>query len=212
VDSDGDGVLDAIECGNPPPRGCSNRVLPDSDGDGLSDGEEDSNRSGAQDPGETHVRKIDTDGDRYEDGIEQLGLATGAGAGFPTDPLDPSDPPLAFVDGDGDGLPRDTDPDDQVPDLDTDRFLDSYEATQLGTEAMLRADILPMLGDVEGNGIRDNADAQRILNFFAQVETSGTDPGRCDLDRDGVVDNADAQLSLAYFIQSLGVLPFRRSQ
>ena len=102
TDTDGDGVADGIElgvlAGIPDPDGDgplkgtaqdlfkpdtdptvnSNALLWDSDGDGLSDGEEDANRNGAVDPGETHFLKNDSDGDGVPDGDEAV---------FGSDPL-----------------------------------------------------------------------------------------------------------------------------
>ncbi|RIK80798.1 hypothetical protein DCC62_03130 [candidate division KSB1 bacterium] len=102
ADTDGDGVADGIELGvtsgiNDPDGGGplkgtnqnffrpdddpsvnSKPLLWDSDGDGLSDGEEDANRNGAVDPGETHFLKNDSDGDGVPDGDEAV---------FGSDPL-----------------------------------------------------------------------------------------------------------------------------
>lgn len=104
-DSDGDGVGDGVESGttagipdpdgNGPlsgtdralfipdadPRTNSNPQLWDTDEDGLSDGEEDSNHDGAVDSGETHFLIADTDADGLSDGDEQS---------FKSDPRNPS--------------------------------------------------------------------------------------------------------------------------
>jgi hypothetical protein len=103
ADTDGDGVADGIELGvilgitdpdgagplkgtdqnifkpDTDPSVNSNPFLWDSDGDGLSDGEEDANRNGAVDPGETHFLKNDSDGDGLADGDENV---------FGSNPLD----------------------------------------------------------------------------------------------------------------------------
>ncbi|MDC0713728.1 Ig-like domain-containing protein [Stigmatella sp. ncwal1] len=65
VDSDGDGLPDAIErdAGTDP-------FNPDTDGDGLLDGDEDANRNGRVDPGETDPKNADTDGGGVNDGEE----------------------------------------------------------------------------------------------------------------------------------------------
>jgi len=133
-DTDGDGIWDGIEIGRnsspdplcagifPPPGmlfppgsklNITDPLLIDTDCDGLSDGEEDANKNGRLDPGETDPNNPDTDGDGLWDGLE-LGItqamAMAAGTGgcpntqynecpdFPrrTDPL--------LVDTDGDGM------------------------------------------------------------------------------------------------------------
>ena len=67
-DADSDGLLDAIEAGN----GCSN-TNPDSDGDGLTDGQEVILLG-------TNCALIDTDGDTFRESLEMTltGTATGA--------------------------------------------------------------------------------------------------------------------------------------
>jgi hypothetical protein len=95
-------------------------LLTDSDGDGLTDEEED--RLG------TDKLKADTDGDGYPDDVEQLLI----GSGFdPKDPAKPAVPCNDPRDSDGDGLPNcveaflGTDP--RLPDTDGDRMLDGME-------------------------------------------------------------------------------------
>jgi hypothetical protein len=103
-DSDDDGVSDGVELGvtsgisdpdrNGPLLGTestlfkadsdpsinSNPLLWDTDGDGLSDGEEDTNANGAVNAGETHFLIADTDKDGVSDGDE---------ISFKSNPLDP---------------------------------------------------------------------------------------------------------------------------
>ncbi|WP_093517313.1 Ig-like domain-containing protein [Stigmatella erecta] len=100
-DSDDDGILDGTERGvtadtapsgtdpsspnfrpDADPLSKTDPRKADTDGDGLSDGEEDKNHSGAIDPGETDPNKADTDEGGVNDGEEV------AGGG---DPLDPTD-------------------------------------------------------------------------------------------------------------------------
>ena len=175
--------------------------LPDSDGDGLWDGVEDANLNGIHlEPGETDPRHRDTDRDGYEDGIEVLLLAS--------DPLDSGSPDIPFEDADGDALPDFLDPDSLNPDTDGDRFLDGYEAVVLGLPAVTDPNLKPTLGDVDANGVWDNADAQLILNFFGNLENPSTfDFTRTDLDRNGIIDNADAQQSLNFFGNAIPYLP-----
>ncbi len=67
-DTDGDLILDLVE----ERSGCQNPNLTDSDGDGLSDSEEDNNRNGIHELAlnETSACNADTDGDKMSDGWE----------------------------------------------------------------------------------------------------------------------------------------------
>lgn len=67
-DSDQDGLPDQVEKGAENPTDPQN---PDTDGDGLADGQEDINRNGRVDEGETDPNKQDTDGDGTADGQDQ---------------------------------------------------------------------------------------------------------------------------------------------
>ena len=69
-DADEDGLPDELERSGENPTDPAN---PDSDGDGLLDGEEDRNRSGSVDPGETDPNNPDTDGDGIPDAEEAAG-------------------------------------------------------------------------------------------------------------------------------------------
>ncbi|WP_434387203.1 Ig-like domain-containing protein [Melittangium boletus] len=62
VDSDGDGIPDSVEIANG-----TDPNNPDTDGDGLKDGEEDKNQNGKVDPGESDPLKADTDGGGVND-------------------------------------------------------------------------------------------------------------------------------------------------
>jgi tetratricopeptide (TPR) repeat protein len=80
-DQDRDGLPDEVERSGANPTDPTN---PDTDGDGLLDGQEDANHNGQVDPGETDPNKADSDGDGKSDGEEagQAGAAAGA-AGQP---------------------------------------------------------------------------------------------------------------------------------
>ena len=84
IDTDQDGLPDAMEFDNK----CTYKTNPDSDGDGLKDGEEDANKNGIVDVNETDPCNPDTDGDGLSDGEEVLI--------YHTNPLNP--------DTDGDGV------------------------------------------------------------------------------------------------------------
>jgi hypothetical protein len=200
ADTDDDRVCDDQEDGNPPTPGRSSRYLPDSDGDGLTDGIEDVNRNGIHDAGETLTRVRDTDADGWGDGVEVL-LAE-------TDPVDAGDPGTAPVDADSDGLPANLDPDEGVNDLDADRYTDGYEAVQLDLAAVSDAASNPPLGDVDQNAVLDNADSQLILNFFGrQPLPPDFTPMRADVNRDAFIDNSDSQISLNFFARVQPVFP-----
>ena len=102
VDSDGDGLADALENNS-----CTSATDADSDDDGLDDGVEDANQNGAQHNGETDPCMPDSDDDGLQDGTE-LGITS---AGADTDPaifIPDSDPATTTLqlndDSDDDGL------------------------------------------------------------------------------------------------------------
>ena len=86
-DTDGDGIWDGIEVGrisspDPlckyafpknllPPDWTTSPIRQDSDCDGIADGDEDKNKNGREDPGETDPNNPDTDGDGLWDGLEK---------------------------------------------------------------------------------------------------------------------------------------------
>ncbi len=97
-DSDGDGIPDSVERESQYLGGATNPFDPDTDGDGLWDGQEDANRNGRRDGndptdrnsdwgrgGETDPTRSDTDGGGTDDRTERW---------FGRDPLDPSDDQL----------------------------------------------------------------------------------------------------------------------
>ncbi|HEY3450839.1 MAG TPA: adventurous gliding motility lipoprotein CglD [Myxococcales bacterium] len=122
ADTDGDGLLDGMEVGvttNPDTANCKSFVADsdpasrtdplrvDSDCDGVRDGDEDKNKNGKVDPGESDPNKRDTDGDGLTDGVE-TGVATNPDAtNCPAVVLDAdggkskSDPTNPDSDGDG---------------------------------------------------------------------------------------------------------------
>ena len=79
VDTDEDGLSDSVEA-----RYGTDPHNPDTDADGLLDGQEDRNHNGVFDPGETDARDDDTDDDGYSDGYELAEFS---------DPLNPDSVP-----------------------------------------------------------------------------------------------------------------------
>lgn len=121
IDTDGDGLFDALEAGL-----CTNPLDSDSDDDGLADGAEDADADGVVDPGETDPCNADSDADGIQDGTE-LGATAGV-----ADP-DGSGGPLLGTDigifvPDADPLTTTLPTDD---DTDNDSFLDGAEDTNL---------------------------------------------------------------------------------
>lgn len=203
ADLDGDGLADPVE-GWPPFPVQSNRLLADSDGDGLSDGAEDANRSGGREPAETSTRRRDTDGDGASDGFEvrQLG----------TDPLERS-VPAAWVDQDADGLPVPYDVQDNDTDSDNDRFMDGYEVDALGLGAERQGNLRPTLGDLNRDGLVTNVDAllaqTLFLDLIPPVSPAFGDKGfsNGDPNLDGNISNVDALLLQAFFLWLVEELP-----
>ena len=180
TDTDKDGLADANEV-----PWCTSETDPDSDDDGLCDGDtqvlagatvvcqkgEDLDRDGIVDPAETNPCLADTDGDGLSDGAEKLTYYT--------------DPRLTDTDGDGEGdyleavtrpclneLVADTDSDglnDGAEDADHDGILDPSESD-------------PCAADSDGDG----------LNDYSEVITWLTNPRSPDTDGDGVGDFVEA--------------------
>jgi len=73
ADSDGDGISDGVEDTNKNGKvdaGETDPLKKDSDGDGIEDGVEDKDKDGQVDPGETDPTKKDSDNDGLDDGVE----------------------------------------------------------------------------------------------------------------------------------------------
>lgn len=195
LDSDNDGLGDHLE-GYPPLPGQGNRYVPDSDGDGLLDGEEDANRNGARDAGETDLRNRDSDSDGYLDGLETARYLSNAFSAASPGP---------GLDGDGDGLLVYFDPNDNHRDVDADRFLDGYEVAHLTFGAESSAAQRPPLGDVNGDQAVSNVDALIVQSIFLGL----THPlafaaAHADANHDGHITNVDALVLQSFF---LGLLP-----
>ncbi|MEN0064368.1 MAG: MopE-related protein [Myxococcota bacterium] len=180
IDSDFDGLTDVLEN-----KEGTDPNDPDTDGDGLLDGDEvnthssspldrDTDRDGLADGDEVDAgldpALRDTDGGGVEDGHEVFL--------FGTDPTDGDDDPL---DTDGDGLLDDaeqalhgTDP--NLADTDGDGLSDGQEVLVTNTQ--------PTVADSDGDGLDDYAEAIRW----------GTDPNVADTDGDGLQDGDEVQM------------------
>jgi hypothetical protein len=167
-DTDGDGIGDAdeVSAGTDP-------LSADTDGDGLSDSEEEA--SG------TDPLVADSDGDGLDDGRElELG----------TDPLS------GDSDGDGlsDGEEDQAGSDPNSTDGDGDGCSDFLEVTEMGTD--------PGLTDTDGDGLGDceepdlgldplNRDTDGDGSWDGSEINNGTDPLNPDCDSDGVPDGSE---------------------
>ena len=205
-DTDGDGKPDICEFvqPGPPESGQTHLLLPDSDSDGLLDGQEDMGDC----PDVitimplTDPRNPDTDGDGILDGIEVLFLQT--------DPTDPNDPPDG-TDSSGDGMPDSLaialglDPD--LPDSDGDGFTDAYELL-MGSDP-LDADSAPTLGDVNGDGLTNNLDAVHLIRYLLDAMDTPARLDRADVRADGQINNLDAVVLFNWLLGNTAFIPMR---
>lgn len=184
-DTDGDLVVDDDESADQPQivaSSATNELMPDSDGDGLSDGLEALYA--------TNPRSSDTDGDGTPDGVEaRLGW----------DPLSAATPSPA-TDTDLDGLPDHielrtlltggTATDPNLHDTDSDGFSDGYEVAR-GTNPLSAASY-PSLGDADNSGgVVDAADVAAIAQWIAGNGGPLASYPNADVDGDGVVSASD---------------------
>ena len=197
-DSDGDGIPDGVELGrtaspdpccaayfqpDADPSTTTSPVIADSDGDGIVDGDEDANRNGRIDPGETDPNKRDSDGDGISDDAELNGTDnSGHSHGF-----GPTNPAKADSDGDGclDGaeLARGSNPNDSSDcssdDADGDGLSDDHERV-LGTD--------PNNPDTDGDGLSDGAEVNGTDSAGHDHGFGATNPLKKDTDGDGLSD------------------------
>ncbi|MFH1356390.1 MAG: S8 family serine peptidase, partial [bacterium] len=178
-DADSDGLTDYEEglLGTDPNN-------PDTDGDGLSDGDE-VNTYG------TNPLDTDTDGDGLDDNVE---LDYG---------LDPTDGSDATADNDGDGLTNieeintyGTDLDDS--DSDDDTLSDGFEVLTFGSDPNdVDTDNDGLTDDKEylvGSNPNDTDSDDDGLNDFDEVYVHQTDPTDADSDDDGLNDGTEVGL------------------
>ncbi|MFC5970904.1 helix-turn-helix domain-containing protein [Halomarina salina] len=185
-DTDGDGLSDGDEVNVYE----SNATNPDTDGDGIQDGAEVSSENGY----ETDPTNPDTDGDGIEDGKEQTSLGT--------NPAKPDTDEDGIPDGEeivngSDGYQ--TNPTN--PDSDGDGLTDGAEVNQHDTN--------PTDPDTDDDGIEDGAELSSDngyqtnpnksdtdgdgLSDGEEIKNYGTDPTVPDTDGDGVPDGEEVQ-------------------
>ena len=196
-DSDGDGLLDGTERGvtedtrhpdtdvsagnfvpDADPTTTTSPVMRDTDGGGVSDGDEDTNRNGRIDAGERDPNDPADDGDpgpaNDSDGD---GLSDDEERAAGTDPDDADSDDDGVLDGDEPSWNQDTDGDGLInaldPDSDNDDLLD-------GTELGVTEDTRHPDTDVSAGNFVPDADP-----------TTTTDPLDPDTDRGGVPDGVE---------------------
>lgn len=202
-DCDGDGATDLEEFQN---RTLVN--IPDTDGDGISDGAEIHRAAGATDPANP-----DSDGDNLSDGIETgTGIYVSA-SDTGTNPRSRdsdgdtlSDPyELSYVgclnpnvndgaaDCDGDGLSNLAEfrnltfPND--PDSDDDTLSDGAEVNRL--DGGVPAPTNPLRADTDADGLRDTVETD--TGIFVSATDTGTDPISTDSDGDTYTDGVEVR-------------------
>ncbi len=196
-DDDGDDVPDEAELA----YGSDPRST-DSDGDGILDGDENTDHDGVIDVSETDAADADTDGDGLCDGNDVVDACVGAEGLRGTDPLDEdtdgddlydgeevartkTSPLLSDSDADGiqDGVEDRTGTDPNSTDTDGDGWLDGAEDADW--DGVVDADETdPREADTDGDGLDDNVEGDDL----------GTDPLRADTDGDGMNDGAEVAL------------------
>ncbi len=169
---------------------------PDTDGDGLSDGDEITGAANLFDGAPTNPLLADTDGDGASDGDENGALNTQFG-NAPTDPNDP--------DTDGDGLsdgyellcntpgtaldPNDDGSADPTQSPDADRDGDTLTNLEEFEGATPRPRTRADLADTDGDGYDDLAEDN--FGAWGGVAFTGTDPTNPDTDGDGIPDGLE---------------------
>lgn len=187
----------------------------DTDDDGILDGNEDANRNGIVDAGETDPLNHDTDGDGLNDGLE-IGLNVAQGddtAAFwqndwdsanVTDPLDADTDDDGITDGNEDCLPMngmvdagETDPakwdtdEDYLPDgLEIGLTEPQHEDTDINdfiadTDPTTKTD--PTDSDCDGDGLLDGIED---INHNGYVDSNEPDPNDWDSEDDGLADGS----------------------
>lgn len=187
LDSDGDGIPDFLEITGWSVATGSLYVTdpndPDTDGDGLSDGEEAGQRHPSDNEEIVYVgisdpTKVDSDEDGLTDKAEVLGWSIEEGGPFLTAPMNP--------DTDGDGLLDGHEAGEQIENAEAEQLFVGFSNPELidtdgdGITDAEEADNLtdPYLPDSDGDGLEDHYEIQVV----------GTDPNQADTDGDGHLD------------------------
>lgn len=220
-DTDGDGLSDGVEMGRIQPderKGCHglqpagtnfhnpyalDPLNPDSDADGLLDGEEDLNGNGWLDPDETDPSVADTDRDNLDDGVEVLGDFDGDGI---------PDFDFRMIQGEGDCRPPASIDDvdcDGVPNArDDDSDNDGCPDEQEGSWVDINTNGIPDVFDNEAKSCPETATNTGSTSTGSQSETDDdggssssfpmhvTDGAACVLVSGGVPNRFNADIPL----------------
>jgi uncharacterized repeat protein (TIGR01451 family)/uncharacterized protein (TIGR03382 family) len=205
-DSDNDGLPDGTElgldcgeaatdaaAGHCTPDGdmgatVTSPIDPDTDGGGVTDGNEDRNRNGVQDAGETdptvgHAADDgtiqDSDGDGLSDGLEDSLGTNPNDADSDDDGVKDGDEPNFADDTDGDGLVNALD-----PDSDGDGLLDGTELGLDCAAADIDAAAQHCVADADGGATKTNP-------LQADTDGGGVSDGDEDANHDGAVDDGE---------------------
>jgi len=212
VDADRDGLLDAAE------TGCTSPANPDTDGDGLCDGDtqvlngatvvcvrgEDLDKDGVVDASETNPCLADTDGDLVSDYKEVVtkacmneravdtdgdGRADGAEDADRDGLLDAGETDPCLADTDADGL---NDYAEVITYLTNPRLADS-DADGLGDllEALTRPCLDPLDTDTDNDGLLDGRTTGEDKDNDGNLDAGETDPCVADTDADGLGDGLE---------------------
>ena len=190
LDSDSDGLLNSVETNTGifvslSDTG-SNPNNSDTDGDGLSDGDEVNIYS-------TNPIILDTDSDGLNDGDEVNVYST--------------NPSILDTDGDGlndsDEISLTTDPSDS--DTDGDTLLDGAE-TNTGTWISISdTGTDPLSNDSDSDGLNDGVETNTAE--YIDASDTGTDPNDSDTDDDGVPDGAETNTDVYVSSSDTGTHP-----
>ncbi|MHA2142545.1 MAG: hypothetical protein ACXADD_13680, partial [Candidatus Thorarchaeota archaeon] len=190
ADTDLDGIDDGIEIGISGPDALptgppifTDPLNPDTDGDTILDGTEDSNGNGVHEPllNETRADRRDTDFDALDDNDEPS---------YSTDPNN-RDTDNDWIRDGFEVFRYGTSP--TLNDTDGEGLLDGSEVVRYKTN--------PLIQDSDGDGLTDweevviyrtnplsNDTDQEGLEDYEEINTYGTDPNHPDTDRDGATD------------------------
>jgi MYXO-CTERM domain-containing protein len=209
VDSDNDGLFDGTELGvavagtgtdttkgffipDADPATKTNPLLKDTDGGGVSDGNEDVNRNGRKDSTETNPvagngaddgALTDTDGDGLSDGLERS---------IGSNPNDNDTDDDGVVDGQEPNFASDTDGDGLINVLDADSDNDGlYDGTESGVTT-------PAAGTNIGAGVfTPDADNTTKTNpLFRDTDKGGARDGAEDTNKNGKIDAGERNPNL----------------
>lgn len=233
-DTDEDGLSDGVEMGAIQPddiAGCHglqaagtnyhnpyamDPLNPDSDADGLTDGEEDMNGNGWCDPEDTDPSIMDTDRDDLEDGVEALGDFDGDGIPDFDYRLIQGEgecrPPESMSDLDCDGVPnaRDDDSDnDGCPDAQEGSWMDMNTngiPDVFDNEASICPEPAPDVGGGAVGGGDDSGDGNGIETDFPAHFADGD---ACRLARQAPDPSSKKSLGIAILFLALSALVFR---